>query len=85
VYLYAKPVDDSKIEAGTRFRLETTGSKELKGIVEVDSVVESTGMINLVCVEATVPEYWEHLAQQRADPSPPPAVSLARYELSEGS
>jgi len=83
VTLYGESPNASQIEVGTRFRLEVPRTGQLLGIVEVVLVVEETSMIHLICVEPTVPDYWDHLAQQASDPSAPPSVALVKYELSD--
>jgi hypothetical protein len=73
---------DSNILVGARFELRVQGASLLKGVVQVIDVQPETNTATLECVEATVPSFWDHLAERAvSDPAPPAAVHLIPYRV----
>jgi hypothetical protein len=65
---------------GARYFVSLMGGDDYRGVVELSAHHESRQLCFLKCVEATRPEFWEHLAQRVAiDASPPPGIELIPY------
>lgn len=68
-------------DAGCRFDLVVKNTQDRRGVVQVRSVDEALKTVELVCVERTVPAFWDRLeSKSLEDPSPPEAVALTRYQ-----
>lgn len=68
--------------AGTRLKVISEASGELKGIVEVTRVDEERSFACMRCVAPTAPRFWEHLSERvDYDDSPPKGVQLSRVAI----
>jgi hypothetical protein len=73
-----KPKNIPKV--GCRFSVVVRNTDDVRGIVQVHSIIEETKVALLVCVERTVPEFWEHLETTALQvPGAPAGVILRTY------
>lgn len=67
---------------GARFLLQARETGIRRGVVEVISHDEETGLVELLCVERTSEAFWRHLAAQaEVSEAPPTDVALAMPTL----
>ncbi|MFJ5993317.1 hypothetical protein [Lentzea sp. NPDC092896] len=68
----------------TRLNLVTVGSESSKGVLQIVNVDAEKKVVKLQCVDAIVPDFWQHLNDRAArDPSPPAGVKLVPFEFPE--